>query len=33
MKPAEYASAVTWSAARVALLGTEEKILVGLARQ
>jgi PRC-barrel domain protein len=33
MKPAEYASAVTWSAARAALLGPEEKILVGLTRR
>lgn len=33
MKPAEYASAVTWSAGRAALLGPEEKILVGLTRR
>ena len=33
MKPAEYASAVTWSAARAAPLRPEEKILVGLTRR
>ena len=33
MKPAEYASAATWTAGSTELLGTEEKILIGLTKR
>jgi hypothetical protein len=33
MKPAEYASAATWTIESMELLGTEERILIGLTRR
>lgn len=33
MKPAEYASAATWTADSAELLGTEERILIGLTKR